>query len=242
MTNVLRFASEDCLPENQDILALQGVNSAPKQRIQNIIEDARQIFREKARPCGMFTGIPPEEFSGLYAGEGKNHSPSPLAMISRKADRLALFAVTLGNDICEKITALFAAHDFALGCMLDSVASCGTETTAALLERSFAQILYPHQWPPDVGILRYSPGYCGWHVSGQKKLFAYLRPEEIGIRLRESYLMEPLKSISGVIVAGQKGIHSFANTYDFCRECKTYGCRARIRSLTEAAMLPHKTF
>ena len=53
-------------------------------------------------------------------------------------------------------------------------------------------------------VLPYSPGYCGWHVSGQRKLFDFLRPEEIGMTLNASCLMQPLKSVSGVLVAGAR--------------------------------------
>jgi hypothetical protein len=40
--------------------------------------------------------------------------------------------------------------------------------------------------------------------------------------------MDPLKSISGVIVAGRAEIHEFDNDYDFCAECGTRTCRERI--------------
>jgi hypothetical protein len=77
-------------------------------------------------------------------------------------------------------------------------------------------------------LLRYSPGYCGWDITGQRALFAALHPEEIGIRLNESCLMEPVKSISGVMVAGPAEIHEFNNDYPFCSECRTKDCRRRI--------------
>ena len=79
--------------------------------------------------------------------------------------------------------------------------------------------------------LRYSPGYCGWHVSGQRALFAALRPAEIGLALRESCLMDPLKSISGVLVSGAPRIHDFVDDYPFCAECAERACRDRIASL-----------
>jgi hypothetical protein len=58
-----------------------------------------------------------------------------------------------------------------------------------------------------------------------------LRPEEIGITLRESCLMEPLKSISGVLVAARPEDHRFDNTYQFCRTCSTQTCRSRIAAV-----------
>jgi hypothetical protein len=82
--------------------------------------------------------------------------------------------------------------------------------------------------------MRFSPGYCGWHVSGQKKLFAALEPEEIGITLTPSCLMKPLKSISGVIIAGDVDIFQFEDAFAFCGECSTHVCRERLAALVQA--------
>ena len=79
--------------------------------------------------------------------------------------------------------------------------------------------------------LGYSPGYCGWHIGAQKKLFDRLGPEEIGIRLGESFLMEPIKSVSGVLVAGPAAIHRFRPAFPFCRGCTTHPCRRRMDDL-----------
>jgi hypothetical protein len=122
---------------------------------------------------------------------------------------------------------LFATREFALGSVLDAAASEATERAGDAVERRFRECAGGA--PADAAALRYSPGYCGWDMTGQRALFAALRPEEIGITLRESCLMEPLKSMSGVIVAGPAAIHEFEDTYDFCADCRTRGCRDRIR-------------
>ncbi|MHC4266624.1 MAG: vitamin B12 dependent-methionine synthase activation domain-containing protein, partial [Planctomycetota bacterium] len=80
-------------------------------------------------------------------------------------------------------------------------------------------------------ILSYSPGYCGWDISGQKKLFEYLHPGKIGISLNNTYLMTPLKSVSGVLVAGKNEIHQFRPNYPFCKSCKTHSCLLRMKAL-----------
>jgi hypothetical protein len=89
--------------------------------------------------------------------------------------------------------------------------------------------------PPGDVFLRYSPGYCGWDITGQRQLFQALRPEEIGITLRESCLMEPLKSISGVLVAARPEVHRFDNNYPFCSACTTQTCRSRITAIDSGA-------
>ncbi|MFH1765721.1 MAG: vitamin B12 dependent-methionine synthase activation domain-containing protein, partial [Gemmatimonadota bacterium] len=82
-----------------------------------------------------------------------------------------------------------------------------------------------------VRVLPYSPGYCGWHITGQKELFAFLDPQQIGISLNASCLMSPIKSVSGVLVVGHPEIHDFENDFDFCFDCATWECRSRIASL-----------
>ncbi|MCK5274191.1 MAG: hypothetical protein KAR37_06065, partial [Alphaproteobacteria bacterium] len=83
------------------------------------------------------------------------------------------------------------------------------------------------------------PGYCGWHVTGQRRLFDRLGADRIGVTLNSSCLMQPLKSVSGVLVIGPPSIHEFDNDFDFCALCSTYQCRSRIGSLTEAGRDRH---
>ena len=50
---------------------------------------------------------------------------------------------------------------------------------------------------------RFSPGYCGWHVSEQQRLFRLFGTESpCGVSLTDSSLMVPIKSVSGVIGLG----------------------------------------
>jgi hypothetical protein len=104
-------------------------------------------------------------------------------------------------------------------------------TLGADTSRAIATLREDGRLADDGAALRYSPGYCGWHVSGQKRLFRSLEPERIGITLTDSCLMQPLKSVSGVIVAGPKEVHRFSPNYSFCRHCETHSCRERLRAL-----------
>ena len=85
---------------------------------------------------------------------------------------------------------------------------------------------------------RYSPGYCGWHITAQRKLFAALQPAAIGVSLNASCLMEPLKSVSGVILAGPPAIHEFEAGFPFCRQCRDRSCGARLADAGPAD-IPH---
>ncbi len=136
------------------------------------------------------------------------------------------------DEIWDAIAEAFEAMDFALGNMLDSVASAAADKLVEVVQGRFLGNLSSRgRATAMTRVLGYSPGYCGWHLSGQRALFRFVRPECIGVTLRDSCLMEPLKSVSGVLIAGPTGLHDFPVSYPCCRECETFGCRDRLRAL-----------
>jgi len=67
---------------------------------------------------------------------------------------------------------------------------------------------------------RYSPGYCDWNVSEQHKLFSLLPDYFCNIKLKESALMVPIKSVSGILGIGEKVVKkSYA-----CDHCDQQNC------------------
>jgi len=231
MREIVRFPVLDCLPAASDVLAGQGVpaDRPPSEPVAEILREALALFHDLAAPIGILFGISAAEFDATYRGEGRNAPENPLADIFPKASQLLLFAVTIGERVGEEISRLFVAGRFDLGYLLDAVASNGTDRLAQKLQEHCAG-----RAPADTVFLRYSPGYCGWDITGQRQLFRTLRPEEIGITLRESCLMEPLKSISGVLVAARPGDHRFDNAYPFCTACTTQTCRSRLAAVEES--------
>ncbi len=232
MRKIIEIRVNDIKLRKDDVLKVQGIPPTKKlpDKIESVFNEALELFIEFSHPIGIISEISIPEFEIVYLGEGFNERVTPLDEIFREAESLALFAITVGEQVNMKIYELFEKNDFALGSMLDSTASDGVEGAADILEDHFFKyLLKKDEFSLSRGLLRYSPGYCGWHMSGQKKLFEFLHPEDIGISLLDSYLMKPLKSISGVIVAGEKEIHIFKDTYPFCNQCKTHSCRERIR-------------
>lgn len=51
---------------------------------------------------------------------------------------------------------------------------------------------------------RFSPGYCGWHVSQQQLLFPLFEGHTCGVTLTDSSLMLPIKSVSGIMGLGKE--------------------------------------
>ncbi len=234
MTEIIKIDIENIIPEQKEVLLNQGITSdvVLEEKIQKILDQAIEEYRSLAEPSGIIKDITKEDFARIYNGEDMNEERTPVADVYPGADYLALFAVTLGERISDRINNCFKTNLFAEGCMLDAAASAGADRGAEILQRRYEKRLTDkYDDISKIGVLRYSPGYCGWHISGQKKLFEYLEPQRIGITLRETYLMDPLKSVSGVIIAGPKAIHQFENDYSCCEECDDQSCLDRIQAL-----------
>lgn len=238
MRELVAIRTEDVLPDAAAVLESLDVPAGAMNggRSDRLVREAIGILAAEAAPKGVFEEISREEFEAIYRGEGRNASETPLDRIHPRATDLGLFAGTAGEAVSARIAGLFDSRDFALAASLDAAASHAAERTGEILRDLFVDRLCARaRSAPRPAALAYSPGYCGWDVSGQRALFAALRPQEIGIFLNESCLMQPLKSVSGVIVAGSPEIHVFDDSYPFCAACATHGCRDRIRHATAGA-------
>ena len=234
MKETFELTAASLAPERSLALACQGLPADVRlpDRVQRLTDAALELYSSLARPRGTYVEVSQEEFGQIYPGEGRNASRTPLEVVSPRAAGLALFTVTLGDAVCQMIRELFDANEPALAYALDSIASERADTAASLAGTRFLDaLLASGRVGPGARVLTYSPGYCGWDVTGQKRLFDHLDPEPIGVTLNDSCLMQPLKSVSGVVVAGDPGIHDFDNDYDFCDECTSYACRERIASV-----------
>jgi hypothetical protein len=231
MPQLVEFAVVDCTPDLKALLRRETGGAAAPARLSRLFDQAMDEFDRLATPRGLMREVPVEEFGEIYHGAGRNSPATPMDEIYPKAQRLALFAATVGDGPSDQIGILFKRGEPALGYALDVIASEATNMLADRLALRFLAMLrqrYGHN--AETRVLPYSPGYCGWHVSGQRKLFESLHPGKIGITLSDSFLMRPLKSVSGVLVAGPGDVHRFRPVYPFCEDCTTHECRGRMAS------------
>lgn len=155
-----------------------------------------------------------------YSIRLENHVIHPDKMIYHrlaKSRKLILFVCTVGEEISRWSSALMKSDDMAKGYLADLLASeiveLGMDKITALLEKD---VLMQDESLTN----RYSPGYCGWDVSDQHQLFACLPHNFCGISLSDSALMQPLKSISGIMGLG-KGLKKEAYG---CAVCNSTDC------------------
>lgn len=117
-----------------------------------------------------------------------------------KAESGAIFTCTAGNAIGEKARQLMHEKDFLAGYIFDIAGSEIVEAAADLMQENLRKSMIESGRQITN---RFSPGYCGWHVSEQHKLFRLIPGNYCGITLNDSALMNPIKSVSGFIGIGE---------------------------------------
>jgi cobalamin-dependent methionine synthase-like protein len=116
-----------------------------------------------------------------------------------RSQAAAVFLCTAGPGIGDLSRRLMAEDDPFTAFLADTVGSLVVERAMDVVQDRLEQAMAAR----GLRITnRYSPGYCGWHVGEQQKLFRLLPAGFCGVSLTESSLMQPIKSVSGVIGIG----------------------------------------
>lgn len=142
----------------------------------------------------------------------------------RGSESFAFFAATAGTEFESFQHALQQEGDMVQLYIADSLGSIIAEKAADKMEEAVDAFVQEKGWKHTN---RFSPGYCGWHVSHQQKLFSLFPVSEpCGIRLTESSLMIPIKSVSGVIGLGSE-VRKVDYTCGLCTYEKCYRRKQR---------------
>lgn len=135
----------------------------------------------------------------------------------KKSDSVALFLCTAGAEIGIRSRKAMQERDFLKGYVYDVVGSEIVEAATDIMQEELEKSISLSGLKITN---RYSPGYCGWDVAEQHKLFRFFPANYCGIQLTPSALMDPVKSISGIIGIGE---NVKTNPYT-CRMCDMKEC------------------
>lgn len=144
-----------------------------------------------------------------------------VATFLRDADRAIAFVVTVGSRVSELARAAQSDGDVVRAWALDALGSWAAEATAHALSRRLETRL----GPSEALTPRYSPGYCGMKLTEQQSLFELVNARSIGVTLSPSMLMQPEKSISGLVGLGEKS--KIGNFGSPCDRCTDVNCTMR---------------
>lgn len=119
----------------------------------------------------------------------------------RGSEAYALFICTAGTEYEAYHQQLKEEGDMVRLFIADALGSVVAEKCADRMEEHLQQTIDKLGWHHTN---RFSPGYCGWHVSQQQLLFPLFGGQTCGVRLTDSSLMLPIKSVSGIVGIGEK--------------------------------------
>ena len=119
----------------------------------------------------------------------------------RGSEAFALFICTSGLEFETYQHRLKEQSDMVRVFIADALGSVIAEKCADQMEKALQESIDKLGW---MHTNRFSPGYCGWHVSQQQLLFPLFQGHTCGVKLTDSSLMIPIKSVSGIIGLGEK--------------------------------------
>jgi hypothetical protein len=152
------------------------------------------------------------EIDGIFFETG-----SIIAKQFRQAEKILIFACTAGPDIRIKYDQYIKEGDPLKAFFVDTLGTVAVEKAMDKIHHQLKSEFESQGWHCTN---RYSPGYCGWSVKEQHKLWSFLPDQYCGITLTDSALMLPIKSVSGMIGVGT---HVRKNPYS-CAICDLEHC------------------
>jgi len=217
--------------DEEEVLRYQGYS---KNKVKNPSEVILQITREEIErgyclfePKGIYSKLMIKNISseGRINLENGLHLEINNFMLNllRGTSYLAFGLSTIGNHLEEKVAELFAKNEYPKAIALDAVGTVASKFLSNYVkslvcqeakERNFQTTKY------------FSPGSGDWYINQQKIIFQIIPADKIGVKLTESYMMVPKKSLSWVIGIGKEIIIPSKGN-DSCKICLAENCQFR---------------
>jgi hypothetical protein len=175
---------------------------------------AEYLVFDNAKPDAAIKGV---EIEGVIF----NVKPIIFSQL-KKAEGVVLFICTAGKEVGERSRISMKEGDLLRGYVYDVIGSEVAESAAGRMQEELKVSMEARGFCITN---RFSPGYCGWDVTEQHKLFTFFPDNFCGISLTDSALMNPVKSVSGMIGIGRDVRYA---PYQ-CHHCDDRNCIYRGR-------------
>jgi hypothetical protein len=199
--------------DRAEILRLLGrrgeTGDTGNERLEAALTEAMQLAGRLIEPKGIYT---------IAAGRDLPGSDQ-----FSDLERVAFCICTIGPGIEREVTSLSEGGELLRAVVLDSVGSVAAEAVAEVLDQQIHEIAAAEGLKTSC---RASPGYGDWDIREQEAIFLLLPAESIGVKLSESFMMIPRKSVSFAVDISEKPVRM--RSENSCRNCDRIDCRFRI--------------
>jgi hypothetical protein len=207
------------------VLQGQGLDPAHvRPEIVAVAQEALGEIQALLAPMALYDTMPVREFRHhtVILEDEASFTSELVVRALTGATEVALVVCTIGSALETRVSALFAAGNSLRALALDGAGTAALgQISQAMGERICAEA---EARGLRLG-MRASPGQEGWPLEQQLVLFDLLPAQEIGVRLTESCLMLPRKSVSFVIGLGTE-MQADATACDYCS--KRDRCRWQV--------------
>ncbi len=168
--------------DEKRILRLIGYRKRPKEikePIKSLIAEEKKKLDYLLHPASIYTIVGYDETN--------KH------LVFKDAVKVAICICTIGPELEREIKKLMEINEMTRALILDALGSEAAEEVAIQSDRILADKAREiNLWPSK----RFSPGYGKWDIKEQRFIFRMLPAADIGVRLTESCMMVPRKSVS----------------------------------------------
>lgn len=228
MTSPCHIEAIEGVVDRAEVLRYLGypADAQPNAGTQEVLNEAIAAAARLARPRGVFAVFPvlsaTKRRLRLSAAHGETEFQGAIGEFLGPVNYVAAFIATAGPAIEHQARQFQGEGDHLSAMIFDAVGSERAEAAEAEIRRR----LHEHIAPAGFDLtLPYSPGYCGMALTEQTKLFQLLSGNTVGVSLTPACLMQPIKSISGLI-----GIGPATETRERgspCDRCELWTCNMR---------------
>lgn len=225
MSSITTITSEDVLDiDRQQVLQNIGYETEGKlsPRIESLVNEYLENARHLIEPSYIcvIRDIKLVRGTRIVIEGPMVFQSEVIARLLEQCEKAAIFLVTIGSHLEEMACRLAKDGLLLQATVLDTIGSVAVEKLADFVQSRVdkaarAQGLHISR--------RFSPGYCDWDISQQKRVFRAVNGDSIGVRLTEGCQMLPCKSMSGIIGIGPRKVES----YNPCITCDKYDCVGR---------------
>lgn len=191
----------DMYIKDKDIYLAMGYRSLrPEGLIPELLEKVKTEIYPLCVPRYMYHIVEGKQANKRLIVVG-NVSFETGRIITSYLDRVSNFCVfvaTVGKEFDEYLHTIKQTGDILKEFIADSLGTVIVEACVNQIKKDIGSD------STFIQSLPYSPGYCGWNISEQSKLFSFFPPAPCAIALSDSYLMSPVKSVSGIIGLGKE--------------------------------------
>lgn len=197
-----KLSSED-IDYNEIWTYMGGNNFTPSKEVSLMVDHLRMEALSVCKPVFAYRFFRGEVLdNGSLSVSGTIFTPKGIIRkCLEDSESYALIVVTVGKEMDDWLNSKHLSTDVMESFIADILGSVIVESLASHANKMLECIVGSVNWNITNS---YSPGYCGWDVSEQHLLFSMLPDNICGIKLTDSSLMIPIKSISAVVGIGAK--------------------------------------